>query len=483
MNIRESEALRCINTSDENCYSIQREYEEYIRREQFLDEDKRIDEKNRIASNMAKTIELYIKGLILHGMKIKIPDDALDMRNVLTSAGITDTELSPEEQHLIITGMDKEIREALTARDTRNKYPRLAALLADDKRNNREKNGHLQAILDAAKPIRFFTIGHDLKAGLAALSGAGQVYDERFIENSIDRSIFNNIYQDFNYKKLETFSKDVMKLSPIGDEDLEIDFKNSDEMQIKKFQNIMEEKDNISDLTDPVTTLEVLLAYSVPDEVRSAFQNGRYGMISNSDGTHYVADIDTLYMVMISLNQSISRIWTEAIGVKSGDENSIAYNILPDSGTKVLVRDSTGEELQELDCTFSGRIKVGERKEAEIISGVPGQIIDYVENGEHKRVVCLKDSVLSIRYTEDIDTEAIERLCGLQDSPDELSKRAEELEAENSELTEQVTGLQEMLGKALSFIERVRNSRFGSFWFRRDLKGLPDSNDNQDESR
>lgn len=79
-------------------------------------------------------------------------------------------------------------------------------------------------------------------------------------------------------------------------------------------------------------------------------------------------------------------------------------------------------------------------------------------------------------------TELAEKNKSLQQQVEEKTTENTELAQTNTELTEKVSKLQKMLSKTLQFCNKVKESRFARFFFRKQIKALPSPEiENEDE--
>ena len=506
MNIKEEEALRQINMADTKIYEVQKKYEKYLALGSLQEKKQKFDKKNTIASEMALIIEYYIKGLVLYGMKIRIPDNETDIKNILLSAGITDMNFSSEEEHLIITGQsDKEIKSTFfplsqrtdtlkkedkekietQQRTLKSKYPILSALYINDIKQNNIKQGYLKKVTDNTQKINFSSISHDLqKAFEALLVNLDSSREESFIENDIANMLKNwSINCPISISNSFDLGNSLPDILVPNIENTALDFESSQESISMQPQPLPEID------FDKIIIMEKLLDLedaSDSDAVKNAFPKGRYGMISNADGFYYVADIDTLERIMTSLNHEIHHLWKGTVPIQLENANSY-YHILPDTvPNSIVTRNSNGTPIEWIN-------NASEENTELIINCNPGQIIDYIEEKNPKRILTSQNEILPIRNSGELTAEELSTLHSatklneffsegkIKEENEALKKEIENLKSKNEELTGNVISLQGMLGKSLGFIERVKKSRFGAFWFKKDLKELPEQNNNNNE--
>lgn len=87
------------------------------------------------------------------------------------------------------------------------------------------------------------------------------------------------------------------------------------------------------------------------------------------------------------------------------------------------------------------------------------------------------ESYLKFRGKQDENQEIVEERKQLNEKITDLQKENSGLQRENGELKQKVNILQKMLSRTLAFCERVRNSRVGKLFFRKDIKELPSADE------
>jgi len=529
IDLKESEARREIQTADANCSSSERDYRRLKAKEIIGTTTSLQDERNRIASNMAKTIELYIKSLITQFFTIKLPNNPPDMRNALIAAGFspTDLDLSPEEQQLLLTTKFRDIRSILNNGQNRTRYPRLTKLYESDSRRG-STTTYIKDITEGIKSITYLEIGHDLEKGLLVLSTMPTPTDPNYNSEFVVNNIAGRIPLLSIGQIMNKGSKIFIAKITVRDE---ADEKGSTEDDIKELSACLEEvlgtKKEAKDIFDGMIGSEVkpekksievealkhlienLMKFSEKksyqvealkpsweetkvgnSEVKDAFIKGRYAMVSNSDGQYYIADIETLYQLMMAFNRNMGEIWKESVGIGLDSPGNLAtvFHIWPDSESELTIRDVDGGPVRKLKCNSDGRLvpEDGTIDLDEIDCSV-GKTIEYVDDGNPTYLGCFEYEVTPVQSLEDENTKMLlsrdKRRANLEKENEELKAKLKESETEKSKAQGMLAKAQEMLDKALGFIRSVKESKFGSFWFRKELKGLPDSNDGQDEPR
>lgn len=69
----------------------------------------------------------------------------------------------------------------------------------------------------------------------------------------------------------------------------------------------------------------------------------------------------------------------------------------------------------------------------------------------------------------------------LKNLSSDINEKYNDKEIENQELKNRISVLQNMLSATLKFCDNVKNSKFGKFFFRKQLKELPEPNNDQNE--
>ena len=91
------------------------------------------------------------------------------------------------------------------------------------------------------------------------------------------------------------------------------------------------------------------------------------------------------------------------------------------------------------------------------------------------------ESYLKYKKQKDENQKIVEKNNKLNEQVTGLQNENSGLQKENEELKQKVNVLQKMLSRTLDFCNRVRNSRVGKVFFRKDIKELPGVEDSIEE--
>ena len=525
INLKESEARREIETADRNCILAEREYRRLKEQEKIGTSTSIQDDRNRLASNMAKTIELYIKSLITQFITIKVPP------SMQTIAGTTD--FSPEEQQLLLTKRISEIRNALA--NNPRMYPTIKRLYDAIPPQNTTLPGvqtrpnqspsrqgqYIESILAEISSITYRVIGHDLQKGLLALKTVPTSPQSDYYVNNIagnmgslsQMQIWNKISPTFSEhleakntpqnnnglsdeeieKRLQEIQEEIDGMEEHDDDDDELralldeqlrleyeqykrneeiekrlksesvtelekaleDLINTDEDAKKTFDSKIDFEvttDNEEDVNEKdYTRIKLPPSYDAAkvstSEVKDAFVEGRYGMVSDEVGRYYRADIETLYQLMMAFNKNMGEIWKKSLGIMLGGPENLSslYHIWPDSGSTLIIRDFDGKKtIETLKCDQNGQVNSNVGIDIPHIYLEVGQTIEYQDGTNPAYIGGFAEEIRPIKSIS--DPEAIS-----------LLKR----DQHKAGLEKQVAKLQEMLDQAIASIKEVPGSDDG----------------------